>query len=100
MEHSKHTNPLQKYFRQFKTYLKLPSGTTYYDKAGADKSVLLPGFRAWIRESSKSIGILTFHLEIDCLMIESRYGLLGPDILVIRKKKGKSVFRSWNGPTE
>jgi rubrerythrin len=32
MEHSKHTNPLQKYFRQFKTYLKLPSGTSYYAK--------------------------------------------------------------------
>ena len=32
MEHSKHTNPLQKYFRQFKTYLKLPSGTAYYSK--------------------------------------------------------------------
>ncbi len=30
MEKQEHQNPLKQYFRQFKLYLKLPSGTSYY----------------------------------------------------------------------
>ncbi len=30
MEQQKHQNPLKGYFRQFKLYIKLPSGTSYY----------------------------------------------------------------------
>lgn len=36
MEHPMTPNPLKQYFRQIKLYLKLPSGTSYYDQGAID----------------------------------------------------------------